>query len=106
MKKAPDSPSMKKTGSSAPPGPYTLEQLADDAKALFDALGFKWRELRLKKNDECPACGTNPTVTALIAPIINAAPTNKPPSASTRDSCACESVASETSSSIREGRSS
>ena len=28
-------------GSSAPPGPYTLEQLADDAKALFDALGVK-----------------------------------------------------------------
>ena len=27
-------------GSSAPPGPYTLEQLADDAKALFDALGI------------------------------------------------------------------
>jgi 3-oxoadipate enol-lactonase len=28
-------------GSSAPPGPYTLEQLADDAKALFDALGIR-----------------------------------------------------------------
>ena len=28
-------------GSSAPRGPYTLEQLADDAKALFDALGIK-----------------------------------------------------------------
>jgi 3-oxoadipate enol-lactonase len=28
-------------GSSAPPGPYTLEQLADDAKALFDALGIQ-----------------------------------------------------------------
>ena len=27
--------------SSAPPGPYTLEQLADDAKALFDALGIQ-----------------------------------------------------------------
>ena len=27
--------------SGAPPGPYTLEQLADDAKALFDALGIK-----------------------------------------------------------------
>ena len=26
--------------SDAPPGPYTLEQLADDAKALFDALGI------------------------------------------------------------------
>lgn len=28
-------------GSSAPPGPYTLEQLADDAKALLDALGIQ-----------------------------------------------------------------
>ena len=28
-------------GSSAPQGPYTLEQLADDAKALFDALGIQ-----------------------------------------------------------------
>jgi len=27
--------------SGAPQGPYTLEQLADDAKALFDALGVK-----------------------------------------------------------------
>jgi len=28
-------------GSSAPPGSYTLEQLADDTKALFDALGIQ-----------------------------------------------------------------
>jgi 3-oxoadipate enol-lactonase len=28
-------------GSSAPPGPYTLDQLADDAKALFDALHIR-----------------------------------------------------------------
>ena len=28
-------------GSGAPQGPYTLDQLADDAKALFDALGIK-----------------------------------------------------------------
>jgi 3-oxoadipate enol-lactonase len=28
-------------GSSAPPGPYSLEELADDAKALFDALGIQ-----------------------------------------------------------------
>jgi adenylyltransferase/sulfurtransferase len=34
--------------------------------ALFDALSFKWRELRLRKNEDCPACGANPTITALI----------------------------------------
>lgn len=28
-------------GSSAPPGPYTMEQLADDAKALFETLGIE-----------------------------------------------------------------
>ncbi|MGZ8155501.1 MAG: 3-oxoadipate enol-lactonase [Burkholderiales bacterium] len=28
-------------GSSAPEGPYTMDELADDAKALFDALGIK-----------------------------------------------------------------
>src|SRR5215510_13147405 len=27
-------------GSSAPPGPYTMEQLADDVPALLDALGI------------------------------------------------------------------
>ena len=34
--------------------------------ALFDALTFQWRELRLRRNPECPVCGDNPTVTALI----------------------------------------
>jgi molybdopterin/thiamine biosynthesis adenylyltransferase/rhodanese-related sulfurtransferase len=33
---------------------------------LFDALGMKFRELRLRKNPECPVCGTHPTVTKLI----------------------------------------
>jgi molybdopterin/thiamine biosynthesis adenylyltransferase/rhodanese-related sulfurtransferase len=33
---------------------------------LVDALGMKFRELKLRKNPECPACGKNPTVTALI----------------------------------------
>ena len=33
---------------------------------LFDALNFKWRELKLKKNPDCPACGERPTITALI----------------------------------------
>ncbi len=33
---------------------------------LFDALGLKFRELKLRKNPDCPVCGTHPTVTELI----------------------------------------
>jgi molybdopterin/thiamine biosynthesis adenylyltransferase/rhodanese-related sulfurtransferase len=33
---------------------------------LIDALGMKFRELKLRKNPECPACGTNRTITKLI----------------------------------------
>ena len=33
---------------------------------LVDALGMKFRELKLRKNPECPACGTNPTIKQLI----------------------------------------
>ncbi|HUK30116.1 MAG TPA: molybdopterin-synthase adenylyltransferase MoeB [Candidatus Acidoferrum sp.] len=33
---------------------------------LFDALGMKFRELKLKKNPACPLCGPNPTITKLI----------------------------------------
>ncbi len=33
---------------------------------LFDALSMKFRELKLRKNPDCPVCGTNPTVTELI----------------------------------------
>jgi adenylyltransferase/sulfurtransferase len=33
---------------------------------LFDALGMKFRELKLRKNPECPICGTNRTITKLI----------------------------------------
>lgn len=33
---------------------------------LVDALGMNFRQLRLKKNPECPACGENPTITELI----------------------------------------
>jgi adenylyltransferase/sulfurtransferase len=33
---------------------------------LFDALGLKFRELKLRKNPECPVCGKNPTITRLI----------------------------------------
>jgi adenylyltransferase/sulfurtransferase len=33
---------------------------------LVDALAMRFRELKLRKNPECPVCGTNPTVTQLI----------------------------------------
>jgi len=31
-----------------------------------DALGMRFRELRLRKNPDCPVCGTNPTLRELI----------------------------------------
>jgi adenylyltransferase/sulfurtransferase len=33
---------------------------------VFDALGVKFRELKLRKNPDCPVCGTHPTITRLI----------------------------------------
>lgn len=33
---------------------------------LVDALAMRFRELKLRKNPECPACGAHPTVTHLI----------------------------------------
>ena len=33
---------------------------------LVDALGMSFRTLKLRKNPQCPVCGTNPTVTELI----------------------------------------
>ncbi len=33
---------------------------------LVDALGMTFRTLKLRKNPDCPVCGTNPTVTELI----------------------------------------
>jgi len=33
---------------------------------LFDGLAFRWRELKLRKDPECPLCGEHPTVTRLI----------------------------------------
>jgi molybdopterin/thiamine biosynthesis adenylyltransferase/rhodanese-related sulfurtransferase/molybdopterin converting factor small subunit len=33
---------------------------------IYDALKMRFRELRLKKDPECPVCGTHPTVTTLI----------------------------------------
>ena len=33
---------------------------------LYDALAMRFRELKLRKNPECPVCGDRPTVTKLI----------------------------------------
>jgi sulfur-carrier protein adenylyltransferase/sulfurtransferase len=33
---------------------------------LVDSLSMRFRELKLRKNPDCPACGTHPTVTELI----------------------------------------
>ncbi len=33
---------------------------------LVDAIAMRFRELRLRKNPDCPVCGTHPTVTKLI----------------------------------------
>src|SRR6266571_256130 len=33
---------------------------------LFDALGMKFRELKLRRNPNCPMCGANRTITKLI----------------------------------------
>ncbi len=33
---------------------------------LYDALGMRFRELKLRKNPECPICGEHPTITKLI----------------------------------------
>ena len=33
---------------------------------VFDALSMKFRELKLRKNPDCPVCGTHPTITKLI----------------------------------------
>jgi sulfur-carrier protein adenylyltransferase/sulfurtransferase len=34
--------------------------------ALFDALAFRWRELRVSRHPQCPVCGPTPSITGLI----------------------------------------
>ena len=33
---------------------------------IYDAMRMRFRELTLRKDPDCPVCGTHPTVTALI----------------------------------------
>jgi sulfur-carrier protein adenylyltransferase/sulfurtransferase len=35
-------------------------------RVLYDALAMRFRELKLRKNPECPVCGDHPTITKLI----------------------------------------
>ena len=48
----------------------TSAQPADEQEVvrllLIDALSMTFREVRLKRNPDCPLCGDNPTVTELI----------------------------------------
>ena len=48
---------------------------------LVDALGMNFRTLKLRKNPDCPVCGTHPTVTALIDydQFCGITPTSKEP---------------------------
>ena len=40
---------------------------------LYDALNMKFRELKLRRNPECPICGEHPTITKLITTRNSAA---------------------------------
>ena len=33
---------------------------------MYDALDMKFRELKLRRDAECPVCGDNPSITELI----------------------------------------
>jgi sulfur-carrier protein adenylyltransferase/sulfurtransferase len=33
---------------------------------MFDALGMKFREMKIRRDPQCPVCGDNPTITELI----------------------------------------
>ena len=54
---------------------------------IYDALRMKFRELKLKKDPDCPVCGTHPTVTALIdyEQFCGVAPAAEPAMTATQD---------------------
>ena len=60
-------------GSSAPsrpPRPSSSSSASGQTLAgrflIYDAMKMRFRELKLRKDPDCPVCGTHPTVTALI----------------------------------------
>jgi adenylyltransferase/sulfurtransferase len=57
---------------------------------IYDALKMRFRELKLRKDPDCPVCGTHPTVRELIdyeqfCGVAPMAPVNQTPSTSDRD---------------------
>ncbi|HUC78042.1 MAG TPA: molybdopterin-synthase adenylyltransferase MoeB [Vicinamibacterales bacterium] len=65
---------------------------------IYDALRMKFRELKLRKDPECPVCGTHPTITELIdyeqfcgvAPAVQEPSTANPPGEGLRSENATE----------------
>jgi molybdopterin/thiamine biosynthesis adenylyltransferase/rhodanese-related sulfurtransferase len=43
-----------------------IGEVASNRLIMFDALKLKFRELKLRKNPDCPLCGDNPSIDALI----------------------------------------
>jgi molybdopterin/thiamine biosynthesis adenylyltransferase/rhodanese-related sulfurtransferase len=72
---------------------------------LVDALAMKFRELKLRKNPDCPVCGTHPTVTKLIdyqqfcgiAPDVAQANVARTPSSANAPSSAASAASGEIS---------
>jgi adenylyltransferase/sulfurtransferase len=45
---------------------------------IYDALRMRFREIRLRKDPECPACGTHPTIRRLQRYEVSCAPGERP----------------------------
>jgi molybdopterin/thiamine biosynthesis adenylyltransferase/rhodanese-related sulfurtransferase/molybdopterin converting factor small subunit len=69
---------------------------------IYDALRMKFRELKLKKDPDCPVCGTHPTVTELIdyEQFCGVAPASE--AAMTANGNPVSNLASETETDVRE----
>jgi hypothetical protein len=33
---------------------------------MYDSLGMRFREIRIRRDPDCPLCGSNPTITELM----------------------------------------
>ena len=64
---------------------------------VYDALRMRFRELKLRKDPDCPVCGDNPTVTELIdyeqfCGVTPAAPAPEPAGAGVGDDATVEQL--------------